>query len=142
MDVQPLGTRMQSQPRQRLLDPRGGVKPTFARERRPTMSRFIATALAVALAVVTLSTGLWSGESPPLAVGESRELAPGWVLKNLGEYPANVPGYDKVRIVELTGQPGATIGPDEMLGPHVLRRAQRRGHARAGRRETADHSRR
>jgi quercetin dioxygenase-like cupin family protein len=81
------------------------------------MARGIATALAVALAVVTLSTGLWSGEGPPLAVGESRELAPGWVLKNLGEYPANVPGYDKVRIVELTGQPGATIGPDEMLVP-------------------------
>jgi quercetin dioxygenase-like cupin family protein len=81
------------------------------------MSRGIATALAVALAVVTLSTALWSGEGPPLAVGESRELAPGWVLKNVGEYPANVPGYDKVRIVELTGQPGTTIGPDEMRVP-------------------------
>jgi hypothetical protein len=81
------------------------------------MSRGIATALAVALAVVTLSTKLWSGEGPPLAVGESRQLAPGWVIKNLGEYPANVPGYDKVRILELTGQPGTTIGPDEMLVP-------------------------
>lgn len=42
------------------------------------------------------------------AVGESRVLRGGRMRKNLGEVPANVPGYEKVRIVEDTAEPGAT----------------------------------
>jgi hypothetical protein len=30
------------------------------------------------------------------------------VRKNLGEIPTNVPGFEKIRIVEDTAQPGAT----------------------------------
>ena len=64
------------------------------------MSRFIAVAL------VAISMVLWSGSLFAQEVGQTKEIAPGRVRKNLGEFPANVPGYEKVRVVEDTFQPG------------------------------------
>jgi quercetin dioxygenase-like cupin family protein len=82
------------------------------------MSRFIATVLALACACMTVSSlVLWPTALTAQAVGESREIAPGVVRKNLGEYPSNVPGFEKVRIVEDTVQPGATVGPLSMPVP-------------------------
>jgi quercetin dioxygenase-like cupin family protein len=81
------------------------------------MSKFIATALALSFVFVTLSPVIWSEELSAQAVGETKEIAPGVVRKNLGEYPANVPGFEKVRVVEDTVQPGAKIGPVEMPVP-------------------------
>ena len=70
------------------------------------MSRFIAVALAFAF--FTISMALWPGDLRAQEVGKTRELSPGRVRENLGEAPANVPGFEKVRIVEDTAQPGAT----------------------------------
>jgi quercetin dioxygenase-like cupin family protein len=82
------------------------------------MSRFIATVLVLACACMTVSSiVLWPTALPAQAVGESREVAPGVVRKNLGEYPSNVPGFEKVRIVEDTVQPGATYGTESMPAP-------------------------
>ncbi len=81
------------------------------------MSRFIATTLALSFAFVTMSMVLWPGGLSAQAVGESREIAPGVVRKNLGEYPSNVPGFDQVRVVEDTVQPGAAVGPVTMPVP-------------------------
>jgi len=53
-----------------------------------------------------LSMVLWPGELSAQEVGKTKEVAPGRVRKNLGEGPANVPGFEKVRIVEDTIQPG------------------------------------
>ena len=60
------------------------------------------------LALVTIGTTLWSGGLSAQEVGQSKELSPGRVRVNLGEGPANVPGYEKMRMVEDTAQPGAT----------------------------------
>jgi len=82
------------------------------------MSRFIATLLVLSCACITVSSiVLWPTALTAQAVGESREIAPGVVRKNLGEYPSNVPGFEKVRIVEDTVQPGATYGTDSMPAP-------------------------
>ena len=70
------------------------------------MSRSIAVALAFAF--FTISMALWPGGLSAQEVGQTKELSPGRVRKNLGEGPANVPGFEKVRIVEDTAQPGAT----------------------------------
>jgi hypothetical protein len=75
------------------------------------MSRFIATVLVLACACMTVSSIiLWPTALTAQAVGESREIAPGVVRKNLGEYPSNVPGFEKVRIWRTRcsrGQPSA-----------------------------------
>jgi quercetin dioxygenase-like cupin family protein len=82
------------------------------------MSRFIAAVLVLACACITVSSiALWPTALTAQAVGESREIAPGVVRKNLGEYPSNVPGFEKVRIVEDTVQPGATYGTESMPAP-------------------------
>jgi len=60
--------------------------------------------IAVTLAVGM--TALWSAELVAQEVGQSKEVSPGRVRTNLGEGPSNVPGYEKVRIVEDTIQPG------------------------------------
>lgn len=73
------------------------------------MFRSIASALAFSFAVVTILVALWPGLLSAQEVGGTREIAPGWVRKNLGESPANVPGFEKVRIVEDTTQPGAAL---------------------------------
>lgn len=72
------------------------------------MFRSIASALAFSFAVVTILVALWPGLLSAQEVGQTKELSPGRVRKNLGEGPANVPGFEKVRIVEDTAQPGAT----------------------------------
>jgi hypothetical protein len=53
-----------------------------------------------------ISMVLWPRELSAQEVGQTKEVAPGRVRKNLGEGPANVPGFEKVRIVEDTIQPG------------------------------------
>jgi hypothetical protein len=55
-----------------------------------------------------LSLMLWPRDLSAQEVGQTRELSPGRVRKNLGERPANVPGFEKARVVEDTAQPGAT----------------------------------
>ena len=72
------------------------------------MSRIIAVAFAFSIVLVTISTVLWPGGLSAQEVGKTKELSPGRVRKNLGEGPANVAGFEKVRIVEDTAQPGAT----------------------------------
>ena len=62
----------------------------------------------IVLALVTISTTLWSGGLSAQEVGQSKELSSGRVRVNLGEGPANAPGYEKIRMVEDTAQPGAT----------------------------------
>jgi len=64
--------------------------------------RSIASALAFSFAVVTILVALWPGLLSAQEVGQTKELSPGRVRKNLGEGPANVPGFEKVRIVEDT----------------------------------------
>ena len=49
---------------------------------------------------------LWPGDLSAQEVGQTRELSPGRVRTNVGEVPTNVPGFEKVRIVEDTFQPG------------------------------------
>ena len=70
----------------------------------------LALPLAVGITVGVIgdyiSMVLWPGELAAQEVGQTKELAPGRVRKNLGEGPANVPGFEKVRIVEDTFQPG------------------------------------
>jgi uncharacterized cupin superfamily protein len=53
-----------------------------------------------------ISMALWPGELFAQEVGQTKEVAPGRVRKNLGESPTNIPGFEKVRIVEDTIQPG------------------------------------
>ena len=83
------------------------------------MSRFIAAALACSFALATLSMALWPNDLLAQEVGQTRELSPGRVRKNLGEGPANVPGFEKVRMVEDTAQPGAawSTPPEGMPSP-------------------------
>lgn len=75
------------------------------------MSRFIAVA-SVVISIVICAGNVFAQE-----VGQTKEIAPGVVRKNLGEYPSNVPGFDKVRVVEDTVQPGAQYGTDSMPVP-------------------------
>ena len=71
------------------------------------MAKSIAVALVCSFALVPISVVLWPTALSAQEVGQTRELSPGRVRKNLGESPANVPGFEKVRIVEDTAQPGA-----------------------------------
>ena len=64
--------------------------------------------IAVGVIGDQISIVLWPGGLSAQEVGQTRELSPGRVRKNLGERPANVPGFEKVRVVEDTAQPGAT----------------------------------
>jgi quercetin dioxygenase-like cupin family protein len=82
-------------------------------ERKTAMKRttvMLALPLVVGLAVGVIggqsSMGLWPGDLSAQEVGQTKELAPGRVRKNLGESPTNIPGFEKVRIVEDTFQPG------------------------------------
>lgn len=68
------------------------------------MQRLMAVLLS--LAVVTIGVAFWTGSLFAQEVGKTKELSPGRVRLNLGEGPANVPGFEKVRIVEDTAQPG------------------------------------
>jgi hypothetical protein len=70
------------------------------------MSRFIIA--LVSFALVTINVAFWPGGLFAQEVGKTKELSPGRVRKNLSEGPANVPGFEKVRVVEDTAQPGAT----------------------------------
>lgn len=69
------------------------------------MSRLIVSLLAFAFAIISLA--FLPHDLSAQAVGESRELSAGRVRKNLGEGPANVAGFEKVRVYEDTAQPGA-----------------------------------
>ena len=64
--------------------------------------------IAVGVIGDQISIVLWPGGISAQEVGQTRELSPGRVRNNLGERPANVPGFEKVRVVEDTAQPGAT----------------------------------
>lgn len=79
------------------------------------MSRSIAVALAFAF--FTISMALWPGGLSAQEVGQTKELSPGRVRKNLGEGPANVPGFEKVRVVEDTIQPGVAYQTPSMPYP-------------------------
>ncbi|MBI2460418.1 MAG: DUF861 domain-containing protein [Candidatus Rokubacteria bacterium] len=65
------------------------------------------TSLIIAVTLAVGMMALWPAELVAQEVGQSKELSPGRVRMNLGEVPANVPGFEKVRIVEDTAQPGA-----------------------------------
>jgi hypothetical protein len=58
--------------------------------------------------LVAISMALSSGYLYAQEVGKTKELSPGRVQKIIAEFASNVPGYDRVRIVEETAQPGAT----------------------------------
>jgi hypothetical protein len=76
------------------------------------MAAILALSLVVGIAAAVIgnhiSMVLWPAEASAQEVGQTRELSPGRVRKNLGEVPANVPGFERVRVVEDTAQPGAT----------------------------------
>lgn len=69
------------------------------------MAKLISTAVGM---LVAISIGLSSGYLYAQEVGKTKELGPGRVRMNLGEIPGNVSGFERVRIVEDTAQPGAT----------------------------------
>jgi mannose-6-phosphate isomerase-like protein (cupin superfamily) len=82
-------------------------------ESKTSMKRtavMLALPLVVGLAVGVIggqsSMVLWPGDLSAQEVGQTKELEPGRVRKNLGESPSNIPGFEKVRIVEDTFQPG------------------------------------
>jgi Cupin domain len=66
----------------------------------------LALPLVVGIIVGVIGDSISPGELAAQEVGQTKELAPGRVRKNLGEGPSNVPGYEKVRVVEDTFQPG------------------------------------
>ena len=68
------------------------------------MAKLISTAIGM---LVAISIALSSGYLYAQEVGKTKEMWHGWVRKNLGEGSSNVPGFNKVRIVEDTIQPGA-----------------------------------
>ena len=72
------------------------------------LALILAMAIADGMLTSEISLRPWSGVLSAQEVGQTRELSPGRMRKNLGERPANVPGFDKVRVVEDTAQPGAT----------------------------------
>jgi hypothetical protein len=92
----------------------GRVIGTDTPNKRRTAMKRTTVMLAYLLSVVIalgaigepISMVLWPGELTAQEVGQTKEVAPGRVRKNLGEGPANVPGFNKVRIVEDTFQPG------------------------------------
>ena len=74
------------------------------------MATLISSAVGM---LVAISIALSSGYLYAQEVGKTKELSPGRVRKNLGEIPANVPGFEKVRIVEDTAKPGAAWNTPE-----------------------------
>lgn len=71
----------------------------------------------IVFALVAFSMTLWPADSFGQEVGKSKELSPGRVRTNLGEGPANVPGFDRVWIVEDVIQPGASWKTESMPYP-------------------------
>jgi quercetin dioxygenase-like cupin family protein len=70
-------------------------------------------ALALGLAAAS-SLVVGSSEIALAAVGEETKLAEGVTVKVLGEGMSMITGYAKVRLRDLTVQPGATLAPSEM----------------------------
>lgn len=70
------------------------------------LALLLVVGLAVGVIGGQISVVLWPGEISAQEVGQTRELSPGRVRKNLGERPSNIPGFEKVRVVEDTAQPG------------------------------------
>ncbi|MGH8068248.1 MAG: cupin domain-containing protein [Candidatus Entotheonellia bacterium] len=70
------------------------------------LALILAVGIAAGMIGNELSLVLWPGELSAQEVGQTKELAPGRVRKNLGEGPSNIPGFEKARIVEDTFQPG------------------------------------
>jgi len=59
------------------------------------------------------AAALFGGSSLGLAEDvKVEEIAPGVTLKTLREVPANIPGFSKARLMEITFQPGSKFGPD------------------------------
>lgn len=81
------------------------------------MSRSIAVALVVSLAVIAVIVALAPAGLSAQEVGQTKEIYPGIWLKNLGEGPTDIPGFEKVRIVEYTMEPGAYQPPEKMESP-------------------------
>jgi len=48
------------------------------------------------------------------AKGQTTELAPGVTRRVVAEVPSTVPGFAKVRLVEVTWEPGGKLGPSTM----------------------------
>ena len=70
------------------------------------LALLLVVGLAVGVIGGQISMVLWPGELSAQEVGQTKELAPGRMRKNLGEAPSNIPGFEKTRIVEDTFQPG------------------------------------
>ena len=70
-------------------------------------------ALALGLAAAS-SLVVGSSETALAAVGDETKVAEGVTVKVLGEGMSMIPGYAKVRLRDLTVQPGATVAPSEM----------------------------
>ena len=70
------------------------------------LALLLVVGLAVGVIGGQISMVLWPGDLSAQEVGQTKELAPGRVRKNLGEAPSNIPGFEKTRIVEDTFQPG------------------------------------
>ena len=70
-------------------------------------------ALALGLAAAS-SLVVGPSEIALAAVGEETKVAEGVTVKVLGEGMSMLPGYAKVRLRDLTVQPGATVAPSEM----------------------------
>jgi len=67
--------------------------------------------------LLAIGIGLSSGYLYAQEVGKSKELSPGRVRKNFGERPSNIPGFEKVRVVEDTIQSGASWKTEKMPVP-------------------------
>ncbi len=81
------------------------------------------TALGVGLGVVTAliadpcSTAL-------AAIGDETKLAEGVIVKTLGEGPSIIPGFPKVRLREVTMQPGSSFPLTPMMNSMICHTVQ------------------
>ena len=57
--------------------------------------------------------------------GQATELAPGVTERQVAEIPAAIPGFAKVRLIEITWQPGAEdSAPETMKDPMICEMSQ------------------
>jgi hypothetical protein len=69
---------------------------------------------ALALGLAAASSLVVGSSEIAAAVGDETKVAEGVTVKVLGEGMSMIPGYAKVRLRDLTIQPGATVAPSEM----------------------------
>jgi hypothetical protein len=65
-----------------------------------------------------------NGRGAQAAQGEVREVAKGVTLQTVGEVESSFPEFAKIRLDEVTWQPGARSGPSTMEHPMICEMSQ------------------